>query len=430
MVNVNDYSYLSDNEAFDSAIFHKDSDGIVIIPPRKSDIEPERDWWLLDRAILLPENTTVILQNCKIKLSDKCRDNFFRTANCGIGIEYPEKIENVHIKGMGLCVLEGADHPRAVGDSEKVLSNPCPHGDENIRKYAQWIPDNERDSHEITWHDRHAHSFGTDAGKEGESQHGDWRNIGVLFANVHNFSVENIKLVCYHGWGISFEACAFGSVKNIIFDANMSKEIDGMLQNMENQDGLNLRNGCHDITISDITGNTGDDLVALTAIASPDFKPGGSLRTTHVMHNDWTKRERDIYNVIIRNLKGTSHACLILRLLPCEAQIHDILIDGIVDTTVSPENTNGTIGLGEPDGAYGKVLPGSLKNIIINNVISNRRIPIKNAGYLEDSIISNIVNKNPDASVIDVSRKGGMKNVTVSNIVTTGNKEIVCEHNR
>ena len=77
MINVNEYTGLNDNEVIENAINNKDNDGIVIIPPRKSEIEPERTFWLLDRAILIPENTTIILQNCTIKLSDKCRDNFF-----------------------------------------------------------------------------------------------------------------------------------------------------------------------------------------------------------------------------------------------------------------------------------------------------------------------------------------------------------------
>ena len=30
-----------------------------------------------------------------------------------------------------------------------------------------------------------------DAGKEGESQYGDWRGIGILLANVDKFSISN-----------------------------------------------------------------------------------------------------------------------------------------------------------------------------------------------------------------------------------------------
>lgn len=127
MVNVNSFRNLPDNEAIEQAIANRDADGIVVIPPRVSDIEPERTHWLLDRAILLPENTTIVLQSCKIKLSDRCRDNFFRTANCGFGFPDPAPIKNVHIRGEGFCTLEGADHPRASGDGSKLLHKPCPH---------------------------------------------------------------------------------------------------------------------------------------------------------------------------------------------------------------------------------------------------------------------------------------------------------------
>ena len=117
----------TDNEILESLIANRGEDGVVYIPARESDVEPERNWWLLDRAILIPENTTVILQNCKIKLSDRCRDNFFRSANCGIGIENPERIRNIHLKGEGLCILEGADHPRGTGDGSKIINHPAPY---------------------------------------------------------------------------------------------------------------------------------------------------------------------------------------------------------------------------------------------------------------------------------------------------------------
>ena len=190
MINVNDFKGLNDNEIIENAIKNKGNDGIIVIPSRVSDIEPDRNWWLLDRAILIPENTTVVLVNCKIKLSDKCRDNFFRTANCGMGIAFPEQIHNVHIKGVGNCVLEGADHPRATGDGGKIIANPCPYTDEHLCKYAYWIPEERKQSGQLDYFlDKLPYSYGTDAGKSEESQYSDWRGIGVLFANTDNFSI-------------------------------------------------------------------------------------------------------------------------------------------------------------------------------------------------------------------------------------------------
>lgn len=123
MVYANDFWGHTDSEILNAAIENRGSDGLVIIEPRKSAHEPDRSWWLLDHAVLLPSNTTVILRNCKLKLSDQCRDNFFRSANCGLGIEENEPLSNIHIKGDGNAVLEGADHPRATGDESKTLKN-------------------------------------------------------------------------------------------------------------------------------------------------------------------------------------------------------------------------------------------------------------------------------------------------------------------
>lgn len=422
MVSVNDYTAFSDNEAIETAIKNKGNDGIVLIPPRKSDIKPERDYWLLDRAILLPENTTVIMQNSRIKLSDKCRDNFFRTDNCGMGIKNPEKTRNIHIKGEGLCVLEGADHPRSTGDSSKILANPCPYTLEDLAKYGYWIPDDRKTKDKIgCWENVHTHSYGTDYGKEGESQKGDWRNIGILFCNTDYFSIENIKIVESHCWGISLEECRYGKITGIDFDARMSKMIDGMLHNIENQDGIDIRNGCNNIIISDVTGRTGDDVVALTAIANPDKqRDGGVLEgSTHVMHTFWDKRDRDIHDVVIKNVVATSDLCLLVRILPANTRIYNIVIDGIIDTCEESKHY-GTVMLGD-GGNYGENIPDSCRDITISNVISNgHRFGVSASGYLADSVICNVVNKCEAAVAINVDKDDGIKNVKFSNIVSAG----------
>lgn len=418
MINVNHFDGINDSDVINEAIANRDADGIVIIPPRSSFFESERDYWLLDSAILLPENTTVVLQNCTIKLSDKCRDNFFRSANCGMGIEYPEKLENIHIRGEGLCTLLGADHPRAVGDASKILANPCPYTEEDLCKYADWIPEERRLGKELLFSDKHDHSYGTDAGKKNESQVGDWRGIGILLANVDHFSISNVKIVESHGWGISLEACSNGKVENIEFDARMHKEIDGMLHNMENQDGVDLRNGCHHITVSDIHGRTGDDLIALTAIASPQFHPGGVLENTEVMHNDWTKREHGIHDIMIRNVSGYSQLCHIVRLLSCNTKIWNVVIDGVIDTPPEDVKHSSTIFIGEKkDTLYGKILPDGVSNISISNVICKSKKAIYVAGYLKDSVITNVINGNPDCPTLGVYREDGLVNVKTCNLL-------------
>ena len=54
MVNVNCFEGVTDSERIQNAINNRESDGIVLIPPRDCKIESERKFWLLDQAILLP----------------------------------------------------------------------------------------------------------------------------------------------------------------------------------------------------------------------------------------------------------------------------------------------------------------------------------------------------------------------------------------
>lgn len=423
MINANAYPGKTDSETLENALQNLQADGILLIPPRVSEVEPERDYWLIDRAILLSENTTVILQNSTIKLSDRCRDNFFRSANCGFGFPDPAPMRNIHIRGEGFCTLQGAEHPRASGDSSKRQHNPCPHTPEDLcRIRPDWVPEELLSPDKIRCFDIHAHSYGTDAGKAEESQYGDWRGIGILFANVEHFSIENLHIVESHGWGISLEACANGRIEKIDFDARMSKEIDGMRMNMENQDGIDIRNGCHHIVITNITGETGDDLIALTACIPDEatYLPGGSLRTTHVMHNDWTRREKNIHDIIIRNVIGRSYLCWVLRLLPANTEIYNVIIDGIVDTAPTDNRPSGTILLGDA-GVYGTNQPDSMHGITISNVVCNSQAAVTVAGFLRDSVISNVVNLNPDCTALRVDRPTGLNNVLTTNLLNTQN---------
>ena len=138
----------SDSERINQAIEVAAAEGKRVIIPKlnRADGAP-RDIWLLDSAILVRTGTTLELDNCHIKLSDRCRDNFIRSANCGVGITDIAPMSDIHIVGVGSVLLEGADHPRATGDAAKTLGE---------------------------------RTYGTDAGVPGESQTGDWRNIGIL----------------------------------------------------------------------------------------------------------------------------------------------------------------------------------------------------------------------------------------------------------
>ncbi len=343
----------------------------VVIPRANITGGRRRETWLLDSAILLRNRTTLELDNCRLKLSDRCRDNFMRSSNWDLVRENVQPMQDIHIRGIGTAVLEGADHPRATGDSAKRLGEK---------------------------------TYGTDAGVAGERQTGDWRNFGIFLASVERFRIENITIKDSHCWAVTLERCAHGILRDLAFDSSGYRTIDGVRRTILNQDGIDLRLGCHDILIENITGQTGDDLIALTAIPRSG-KPAGATD--------------DIRHVIMRNIKGYCRGGHhIVRLLNTSGvRMYDVLLDGLIDTSPVDMRCRAAVKIG--DTAYGGgIAPlGDTRRIIINNVISRATHTILIGGSLCDSIISNIVRIAPDGDAVTIaSGPRHVRNVTISNV--------------
>jgi hypothetical protein len=314
-----------------------------------------------------------------------------RSANCGLGITDIEPMQNISIRGIGHVVLEGADHPRATGDSGKTLGT---------------------------------RTYGTDSGVAEESQTGDWRNLGILLAYVEHFHIENIHLKDSHSWAISLERCAHGTLRDLDFASTEYRTIDGKSVKILNQDGIDLRLGCHDILIENITGHTGDDLIALTAIPVAD-RPAGSTTSTMVSScEDRGQSLDDIRHIMIRNVRGYSRGGHhIIRLLNTPGiQLHDILIDGLIDT--SPANIRCKAAIKIGDHAYGGgVAPlGDTHRIIINNVTSKATHTVLIGGSLADSILHNIIRYDVAGEAVTIASKPEyIRNVKTSNIQVPSN---------
>jgi hypothetical protein len=333
----------------------------VVIPRINETQDDETDIWMLDSAILVRENTFLELNNCHIRLSDQCRDNMIRSANCGLDITEVEQIRNISIIGVGDVLLEGADHPRATGDSAKALGE---------------------------------RTYGTDAGVEGVSQTGDWRNIGILLAHIERFSIQNLRIKDSHCWAVSLERCGYGIVSDLHFDSQGSKTIDGVRETILNQDGLDLRQGCHDINISRITGSTGDDLIAMTAITKDGSTAGSDTLTMVTPANCGPDGSDDIHNIFIHQIAGHSNGRHhVVRLLNASGlRIYNIFLDGLIDTSPSGAPCKATIKIGDSNPTWGGVTPlGDTSRIFISNISGASSHTILIAGSLTDSIISHVV---------------------------------------
>ena len=391
----------SDSERINAAV--RDAyrfGGKVRIGRRQPDEVSDRDFWLLESAILVPENTLLVISNCRIKLSDRARDNWIRSANCVPGEPEVRRISNVHIIGEGQAVLEGADHPRSTGDSSKNL---------RTAKFGGYVITDGKVCRE---------TYGTDEGKEGEHQYGDWRNIGILLARVDGFSIRNLTLKNAHCWAVSLEYCRQGYVGSLNFRADENPVIDGRPVSWLNQDGLDLRNGCRDITVENITGYSGDDLVAVTAIGTAP-RPAGTFDSTHFCGGDPDIREQDVFNISIRNVRGYSAGKhMIVRFLNQKGvRMHDILLDGVLDASPEHHQCQAAVKIG--DVYYGGPAKlGETARFRIGNILTRAGNAFILGAPLADSMITDVLllGERPGAELIGYhGEKHEMRNVFFRN---------------
>ena len=134
------------------------------------------------------------------------------------------------------------------------------------------------------------------------------------------------------------------------------------------------------------------------------------------MHSDWSRRERDIHDIIIRNVIGYSDLCWQVRLLSCNTRIWNVVVDGVVDTAPDDQNHGGGMIIGEPDSGYGKNLKDGMSNISISNVLAHGKNAIRISGFMKDSLITNVRNRKPDGGVIRVDRENALENVKMVNV--------------
>ena len=290
----------SDTERIQAAInAAKGSTNKIVIPMQNA---KGASTWKIDRAILLPSNITVILDNCTIQLSDQCRDNMFRSDNVGIGISNPGWNYNISIVGVGDVILKGADNPRSTGDAYRTLT--------------------------LT-NEKGRVSYGSDAGKDGVKQKGDWRNNMIQMANVDGFKLRNVTIKNSHAWAISFERTRNAELSALRFINPEYIQVNESQVKTYNKDGINLRYGCKYFRIDNITGINGDDLIALSSLdAAPYYHTNGDINSYQVTSTKWNGPEDDTEQVFITNCQ-TNYTGVAIRASD-NASIHHVYINGVI----------------------------------------------------------------------------------------------------
>ena len=304
--------------------------------------------WTLDRAILLPDDFTLVVKDCTVELGPGVRDNIIRNVGavpCAIVTN-----RNITVRGEGRAVLSGGTGVHFDPPGDKM----------------------------------------------------GWRTIGVLFCAVEGFAIENLTIRESHAWGISVEhgACR-GRIADIRFEDT---------NRYPNQDGIDVRKGVHDIVIENISGVTGDDAVALTGIRRPTRLPpetpmpntkeeaaklfANKRKLSMQIGGDGVRADDDIHHVMIRNVHATSkggHG--VIRLL-CQGgvKLHHVDISNVVDTAGTDDpRAQATIRIGDSYNWSGvRDRGGDMHHIRVRDVTAKGNVGVWIKGALCDSSLGGV----------------------------------------
>jgi len=354
-ISPNAFLLASDSDAIQAAIADALSRGVNSIVIPRLNTRTGKPIWLLDRAIQLPSDFTLYLQDSRVQLAPGVKDNLI--TNTGARTSPPSANQNIRIIGTGNAVLCG----------------------------------------------------GTEAHWEKPGDKNGWRTIGILLYDTALFSLEGFRMEETHTWAISLEnGCAYGRVSNIDFQ-NTNK--------YPNQDGVDLRKGCHDIIIENITGVTGDDTIALTGLRSVETMPADQKADPASMQIGYWQTDRDdMYNITIRNIKtqvaGGHH---IVRLLNQDGvKMYNIFIRDIMDTSRDGEKrAHAAVKIGDVRySTLSKAQKGDTSRVFVDNVLTRAEIVVKIQGTLQDSAIRDVTGYGGSSKLVEYG-EAPVENVTV-----------------
>ena len=306
--------------------------------------------YLITEAVRLPSDFTLILEDCHLQVAKGHFSNIF--INESLGTERAHKSDgadrNITVIGRGVAILDGGEFN---GLSEHT---------------------SERDGMPPVWN-----------------------NNLILFANVDGFSISGLSCHNQGWWALNFYFCRNGYLGNLDFlasDIGVDKN-GNMYHGLEreryeevlvkNADGIDLRVGCQNILIENISGFTEDDTVALTGIVGKGEK--------NFFVDGLTT---DIANVRIRNVRSSAF-CTIVRLLnQGGVRLHDIDIDGVYDTSAdSPRLNRGLYAVRVGDvRLYGSrhATADETYNISIKNVYGRSDYAVSLAGDMRGLVMEGI----------------------------------------
>jgi len=306
--------------------------------------------WEIDTAIRIPGDFTLILEGCHLRMAEGCYSNMFVNYHhdTDLGRTTAGTDRNISIIGKNGPVLDGGIYN---GLSEKTqLKNGLPP---------------------------------------------IWKNNLILFTNVDGFHISGISCRNQRWWALNFVYCCNGTLTNIDFCAcdigidENGQAYRGLKRNkyeeilVKNADGIDLRQGCHHISVDEITGFCEDDSVAITGLP-------GRLEKSFTVEG----LSGDIHDITVKNVCTTSFWANVRLLNQGGVRLYNVLVDGVNDTSEnSPHLDKSGYGVRVGDARlYGSrhATAEETANITIRNVNSRGKYAVSLAGAMSNLTLENI----------------------------------------
>ncbi len=275
--------------ATDDEVIQKCLDDAGQVPSRTIHFDEKN--YVISGAILLPPDTTVLLDGCHITQADGTVDNVFRGANVIPDPGNPW--------GLPLACNK-TKNIRIIGKNGARISGPL----RNARAYHTTL-------HEV---------------QDVVGDFWGWRTYSVCLSNCDGFELSGIFFDRSRGWTASFDRCINGSIHSIRLHTTC-----------KNGDGIDLRSGCHHITVRGICGTTADDTVACTALdvsAAREYPIGKYLYPMEpcACLTDRTPFDLDISDIRIEDIRTNGNHHGVICLAADGHKVSDIHINRVVET--------------------------------------------------------------------------------------------------
>lgn len=345
----------SDSESIQNAVDAASEQGVALVVIPRMNLRRGKAMWELDKAIKVPSNTTIVFLHAYLRQADFCYENMFINSRAyeheGRCIAHEE--HDLIFSGIGDVVLDG-------GTPNGLLEKTC-----NL--YG--LPDKRY-------------------------------NATVLFNNVRNLVLENMQFRQSRWYGTYFIHCDTCRISGLDFDE---------WEDCCNRDGVDIRSGCHNFLVENITGTTGDDTVALNNLGN-DGNDGRAV----------AGKDPDTLNMVIRNVKSDAGRWFTVRLLCQDRHLEqNFLLDTIMDVSCNEnkKNVDATVMIGSHE--YHYKIPaelGDLAHLTIRDVYSRSRQGVAFGGCSDDVMISNVHGYADNFSAVSVRKEAKIRDVRIRGV--------------